>query len=135
MLRRADGIYAYHLAVVVDDALQGVDEIVRGADLLENTCLHLYLQRCLGFDAPAYLHLPLVNTADGLKLSKQTGAEAVRVGHASSLLVAALRHLGQQPPAALDGAPPREILDWAVANWAPQAIPAIQAAQAQTFDA
>ncbi len=134
VLRRADGIYAYHLAVVVDDALQGIDEIVRGADLLENTCLHLYLQRCLGLKAPAYLHLPLVSTADGQKLSKQTGAEAVRVEHASSLLGAALRHLGQQPPAELEGAPAREILDWAVANWNPGAIPAIRAPYAESFD-
>ncbi len=135
VLRRADGIYAYHLAVVVDDALQAIDEVVRGADLLENTCLHLYLQRRLGFDAPAYLHLPLANTADGQKLSKQTGAEALRIEHASSLLAAALRHLGQQPPVELDGAPPREILDWAVAAWDPRAIPAIRAAQPETFDA
>ncbi len=135
VLRRADGIYAYHLAVVVDDALQGIDEVVRGADLLENTCLHLYLQRRLGLAAPAYLHLPLVNTVDGQKLSKQTGAEAVRVADAPSLLAAALRHLGQQPPAWLDGAPAREILDWAVASWDPGAIPAIRAPHAETFDA
>ena len=135
VLRRADGIYAYHLAVVVDDALQGIDEVVRGADLLENTCLHLYLQRRLGFAAPAYLHLPLVNTVDGQKLSKQTGAEGLRVEQASSLLCAGLRHLGQQPPAELDSAPAREILAWAVANWNPRAIPAVRAAQAESFDA
>ncbi len=135
VLRRADGIFAYHLAVVVDDALQGIDEVVRGADLLENTCLHLYLQRCLGLPAPAYLHLPLVNTADGQKLSKQTGAEALRVEQAPDLLVAALRHLGQQPPADLAGAPVREILDRAVAAWDTRAIPAIRASQAESFDA
>ncbi len=135
VLRRADGIFAYHLAVVVDDALQGIDEIVRGADLLENTCLHLYLQQCLDIAAPDYLHLPLVNTADGQKLSKQTGAEAVRIADAPSLLLAALRHLGQHPPAGLDGAPAREILDWAVANWDPGAIPAIRAPHAESFDA
>ena len=135
VLRRADGIFAYHLAVVVDDALQGIDEVVRGADLLENTCLHRFLQRRLELPAPAYLHLPLVNTADGQKLSKQTGAEALRVDQASTLLGAALRHLGQQPPAGLDGAPAGEILAWAVANWDLRAIPAIRASRAETFDA
>ncbi len=135
VLRRADGIYAYHLAVVVDDALQAIDEVVRGADLLENTCLHLYLQQRLGFAAPAYLHLPLVSTVDGQKLSKQTGAEGLRVEQASSLLCAALRHLGQQTPAELAGAPARDILERAVATWNPRAIPAIRAARAETFDA
>ncbi len=73
VLKRVDNIYAYHLAVVVDDELQGVNEVVRGADLLENTCLHIYLQQALGFKTPGYMHIPLVDNAAGVKLSKQTG--------------------------------------------------------------
>ena len=134
VLRRADGIYAYHLAVVVDDEQQGVDEIVRGADLLENTCLHLYLQRCLGFSTPAYLHLPLVNNADGVKLSKQTGARAVDPRSAPRTLVAALGHLGQAPDDRLERAAAREILDWAIEHWNPATIPARPASQAENLD-
>ena len=117
VLRRRDGIYAYHLAVVVDDALQGIDEVVRGADLLENTCLHLYLQQRLGFVTPEYLHLPLVNNADGVKLSKQTGATPLDHRQPSRLLLAALRHLGQQPPPELEHSPPQTLLKWACAHW------------------
>jgi glutamyl-Q tRNA(Asp) synthetase len=134
VLRRADGIYAYHLAVVVDDEEQGVDEIVRGADLLENTCLHICLQRRLGFSTPRYLHLPLVNNSQGIKLSKQTGARAIDTGSAPRLLVAALSHLNQQPAADLQGATPAEILAWAVAHWRPAAMPAQPAASAELFE-
>ena len=95
VLKRVDNIYAYHLAVVVDDYLHNIDEIVRGADLLENTCLHIYLQRLLGFPQPEYMHIPLVNNDRGVKLSKQTGATALDHENASTLLVAALEHLGQ----------------------------------------
>ena len=123
VLRRNDGIYAYHLAVVVDDALQGVDQIVRGSDLLENTCLHLHLQQRLGFSSPSYLHLPLVNNIDGVKLSKQTGATPLDHARASRLLVAALRHLGQNPPTDLDAEQPPTILEWSVQHWNPEQIP------------
>ncbi len=135
VLRRVDGIYAYHLAVVVDDALQGVTEIVRGADLLENTCLHLYLQRRLDLPAPTYLHVPLVNNADGVKLSKQTGASALDPFQANSLLVDALRHLGQNPPQELGDGSPAEILRWASHHWEPARIEPRRAAMAETFGA
>lgn len=117
VLKRVDNVFAYHLAVVVDDQLQGVNQVVRGADLLENTCLHLYLQQKLSFATPEYMHIPLVNNALGVKLSKQTGATALDHRHASRQLVAALRHLGQAPPAELDHHDPGEILRWAVDNW------------------
>ena len=123
VLRRNDGIYAYHLAVVVDDALQGVDQVVRGSDLLENTCLHLYLQQRLGYEAPEYLHLPLINNVDGVKLSKQTGARPLDHDRASVLLVAALRHLGQQPPDELTGERPQSILEWSCRHWNSARIP------------
>lgn len=124
VLRRSDDIYAYHLAVVVDDELQGVDQVVRGADLLENTCLHLYLQRRLDFRTPEYLHLPLVNNADGVKLSKQTGANPLDHRQPSRLLVAAMRHLGQAIPGDLADNAPETILRWACEHWNPALIDA-----------
>ncbi len=133
VLRRVDDIYAYHLAVVVDDELQGVDEIVRGADLLENTCLHRFLQQRLGFRQPDYLHVPLVNNAQGVKLSKQTGAQAIDPGNAAQLSFAALSHLGPQPDPALKSAPPTEILAWAIDHWNPAAIPAQPPAHAESL--
>ena len=122
VLRRNDGVYAYHLAVVVDDQLQGVNQIVRGADLLENTCLHLHLQQRLGFSSPSYLHLPLVNNAAGVKLSKQTGASPLDYDKASKLLVVALQHLGQQPPPQLESESPAGILKWSCEHWNPSMI-------------
>ena len=77
MLRRADGLWAYQLAVVVDDAAQGITDVVRGEDLADNTARQIHLQRVLGLPTPRYLHTPLVLAADGQKLSKQTGAKAL----------------------------------------------------------
>lgn len=134
VLRRADEIYAYHLAVVVDDELQEISEVVRGADLLENTCLHIYLQQRLGFKTPAYLHIPLVNNAEGIKLSKQTGANALNHRNAPRHLLAALRHLGQAPPSELEHLKPREILQWACDNWCIASIPSRRPAVPETFD-
>jgi glutamyl-Q tRNA(Asp) synthetase len=134
VLRRADGIFAYHLAVVVDDELQQISEVVRGADLLENTCLHIYLQRCLGFSTPDYMHIPLVNNAEGIKLSKQTGANALDHLNAPRQLLAALRHLGQSPPAELGRLEAGEILQWALDNWHPESIPVQRPAVAESFE-
>lgn len=134
VLRRSDNIYAYHLAVVVDDELQGIDQVVRGADLLENTCLHLYLQQRLGFSTPQYMHLPLVNNADGIKLSKQTGANPLDHRNSSRQLLAALRHLGQRPPAELTDAEPGAVLRWACAHWKPALIPVRRSPSAQAAD-
>jgi glutamyl-Q tRNA(Asp) synthetase len=90
VLKRADGYWAYQLAVVVDDAEQGVTDIVRGADLLDSTPRQIYLQRLLGVPAPRYLHVPVLRNAAGEKLSKQTGALAVQPGDEAAA-VAALR--------------------------------------------
>jgi glutamyl-Q tRNA(Asp) synthetase len=79
VLKRADGCFTYQLAVVVDDALQGISHVVRGADLLDNTPRQIALQQALGYPTPQYLHTPLVMAADGEKLSKQNGAAALNV--------------------------------------------------------
>jgi len=94
VLRRADRLWAYQLAVVVDDAAQGISDVVRGADLLDNTPRQIHLQRCLGLPQPRYLHVPLVTDARGVKLSKQTGALALNRDDPLGELERAWRHLG-----------------------------------------
>jgi glutamyl-Q tRNA(Asp) synthetase len=100
VIRRVEGWYAYQLAVVVDDADQGITEVVRGADLLDSTPRQMHLQRLLGLPAPAYLHLPLALDADGRKLSKQDRARPVDARDPLPALRAALRFLGQRIPGA-----------------------------------
>ena len=90
VLKRADGFWAYQLAVVVDDAEQGVTDVVRGADLLDSTPRQIYLQRLLGVPTPRYLHVPVVRNVNGEKLSKQTGALAVAAGDEAAALAALL---------------------------------------------
>ncbi|WP_280190383.1 tRNA glutamyl-Q(34) synthetase GluQRS [Delftia sp. PS-11] len=102
VLRRADGLWAYQLAVVVDDALQGVTHVVRGEDLTDNTPRQLLLQQALGLAAPLYLHTPLVRMADGEKLSKQHGAPALDLSDPLAALSAAASHLGLPHAAAHD---------------------------------
>jgi len=97
VLRRADGLWAYQLAVVVDDAWQGITDVVRGEDLADNTARQIVLQRALGLPCPDYLHLPLVRGADGEKLSKQNGATAVDLGDPVAALRAAGAVLGLPP--------------------------------------
>ena len=117
VLYRADGIYAYQLAVVVDDAEQGVTHVVRGADLLDSTSRQIHLQRLLGYATPAYAHVPVAVNASGQKLSKQTLAAAIDTSRSGDALVRALQFLRQDPPAELAQAGVREIWDWARANW------------------
>ncbi len=104
ILYRADGQFAYQLAVVVDDADQGVTDVVRGADLLDSTARQVYLQRLLGEPSPRFLHVPVALNAKGEKLSKQTGALAIDAAQRDVLLREALRFLGQPPTADLDEA-------------------------------
>lgn len=94
VLKRADGLWAYQLAVVVDDAYQGVTHIVRGADLLDNTPRQIALQNALNVPTPKYMHVPLVLAEDGLKLSKQNGATPIREDDLAKALVKAWKHLG-----------------------------------------
>ncbi|HXF67505.1 MAG TPA: tRNA glutamyl-Q(34) synthetase GluQRS [Burkholderiales bacterium] len=133
VLYRAHGGFAYQLAVVVDDAAQGVTDVVRGADLLASTPRQIYLQRLLGLPQPRYAHLPVAVNARGEKLSKQTLAAPVPAARPAPALVAALAFLGQRPPAALARAPVGEIRAWALANWSLARVPrALTAPAAET---
>ncbi|MDP3169867.1 MAG: tRNA glutamyl-Q(34) synthetase GluQRS [Polaromonas sp.] len=115
VLKRADGLWAYQLAVVVDDGAQGVTDIVRGEDLVDNTARQILLQRALGLPTPRYLHVPLVRGADGEKLSKQNGAQALDSSAPLASLNAAATVLGLQTAAAGSVA---EWLAQAVQQWA-----------------
>ena len=129
VLYRADAIYAYQLAVVVDDAHQGITHVVRGSDLLDSTPRQIHLQRLLGFPTPAYAHLPVAVNARGQKLSKQTYAKALERASIGTGLVRALQFLGQAPPPELAAAPSHEILEWAQANWNLDRVPRTRALQ------
>lgn len=113
---RRDELPAYHLAVVVDDAAQGVTHVVRGVDLLESTPVHCHLQRALELPAPQYCHLPVVVNAIGQKLSKQTGARAV-TAHEPHVAAAVLRLLGLTVPTELATERPRVLWQWAIERW------------------
>ena len=121
IIRRRDGLFAYQLAVVVDDAFQGITHIVRGADLLDSTPRQIYLQQCLHYPATEYMHLPLAVNAAGEKLSKQTYAARIKTD--SAVLFDALRFLGQQPPAELEHESIPDIWRWACTHWHSQTIP------------
>ncbi|MBP6204097.1 MAG: tRNA glutamyl-Q(34) synthetase GluQRS [Azonexus sp.] len=123
VLHRADGLFAYQLAVAVDDDFQGISHIVRGADLLASTPRQIWLQRCLGFATPSYAHLPVAANAAGEKLSKQTLARPLASEIAAAELVRALNFLGQAAPAELARAPVAEVWAWARENWLFAAIP------------
>ncbi len=123
VLLRADGLFAYQLAVVVDDAEAGVTDVVRGADLLQSTARQILLQQCLGVATPAYAHLPVAVNAAGEKLSKQTLARPLDVGRPAPSLVAALDFLGQAPPPELAAADVATVWDWAVVNWRLARVP------------
>jgi glutamyl-Q tRNA(Asp) synthetase len=122
---RADGMFAYQLAVVVDDAEQGVTHVVRGADLLGSTARQIHLQKLLGLPVPAYAHLPVATNVAGEKLSKQTLARAVDEGSSSSVLICALGFLGQNPSDELNGASVSEVWAWALGNWKMGRVPRV----------
>ncbi|WP_083917556.1 tRNA glutamyl-Q(34) synthetase GluQRS [Uliginosibacterium gangwonense] len=127
VLLRADGQYAYQLAVVVDDALQGVTHVVRGADLLGSTARQIFLHKALGLAVPAYTHLPVATNAAGEKLSKQTLAQAVDTQAPVSSLYMALCFLGQHPPADLAQASLPDIWAWSHTNWSQIKVPRAKA--------
>jgi glutamyl-Q tRNA(Asp) synthetase len=123
VLRRADGLYAYQLAVVVDDAAQGITHVVRGADLIDSTPRQIHLQRLLGYRQPDYLHLPVAVNAAGEKLGKQTCAAAVPVHERIATILAVLRFLHQPVPADATSLGVRGLLDLAARQWDRQALP------------
>lgn len=126
VVRRADGYYAYQLAVVIDDAWQGVTDVVRGADLLTSTPRQIWLQRLLGLPTPGYLHIPLLLDAGGRKLSKQLGSLPVDPDRPAPALVDALHLLGQQPPRALARGTANGVWAWALENWRPQRLKGVE---------
>lgn len=123
VLKRADGLYAYQLAVVVDDADQGITHIVRGADLLDSTPRQLYLQQLLCLPTPRYAHLPVAANAAGEKLSKQTKASALSLSNPVPALLQALNFLGQNPPVELAKDDLKTLWQWAFANWNLATVP------------
>lgn len=133
VVRRADGLFAYQLAVVVDDAEAGVTHVVRGADLLDATARQIHLLGLLGHPVPVHAHLPLATNAAGEKLSKQTLARAIDDHPPQAALLAALRFLGHNPPGALAGATLAELWDWARAHWSIAAVPRRRQAAASGF--
>lgn len=123
ILKRRDGIFAYQLAVVVDDALQGMTHIVRGADLLDNTPRQIYLQQLLNYPTPHYAHLPLLLDEHGRKLSKQNHAAPIAAQRPQKLLWQVLKLLGQNPPENLLDANLSEFWAHSILHWKVQNIP------------
>lgn len=132
VLHRADALFAYQLAVTVDDEFQGISDVVRGADLLASTPRQIWLQRCLGLRPVRYAHLPVVSNAAGEKLSKQTRAPALDLTRGAATLVQALAFLHQAVPDELARASLSEVWAWAKAHWSLAAIPAKTAIPLQT---
>lgn len=117
VIRRRDQLHAYQLAVVVDDAFQGVTAIVRGADLLHSTPRQIILQQMLALPTPMYAHLPLATDANGIKLSKSAGAAAIDIARPTEELWRALEFLQQTPPPELRRAGLATLWDWAIQHW------------------
>jgi len=128
VIRRKDSLFAYQLAVVVDDACQGVTQVVRGSDLLDNTPRQMLLQRALGLPEPdCYAHLPLVTEPDGSKLAKQRRSVPLDPSRSGILLFRTLRMLRQSPPEDLAEEDVPTQLRWAIANWNPDRLRSVSA--------
>jgi glutamyl-Q tRNA(Asp) synthetase len=123
IIHRADGQFAYQLAVVIDDAAQKITEVVRGADLVDSTPQQVFLQQLLGYSTPVYGHIPVAVNAAGEKLSKQTGARPVSDQPVVPVLLKALEDLGQSPPEMLQAATIDEVLNWSRLNWQIDRVP------------
>ena len=131
ILKRTDSLFAYQLAVVVDDAAQGVTHIVRGADLLDSTSRQIYLQQLLGYRTPHYAHVPVASNLAGEKLSKQTIAKPIDINLSSqsssiiikALIFEALSFLGQNPPLAIKNISLNECWQWAITHWSLANVP------------
>lgn len=123
IIKRKDALYAYNLAVVIDDINQGITEIVRGADLLTTTGKQISLYQLLGKQPPTYIHLPLAVTEPGFKLSKQNHALAIEKQNPVPTLLKALLFLGYNVPESIDKSSCESILNWAIKNWQLTDIP------------
>ena len=123
VLQRRDGLFAYTLAVVADDALQNITHVIRGFDLIDSTPRQIYLQQLLGYPTPIYGHIPIITNEAGQKLSKQHFADPVDCSQGSLLMHQALQFLGQEPPEDNADADTRTQLQWATENWDIQAVP------------
>jgi glutamyl-Q tRNA(Asp) synthetase len=132
VVRRADGLFAYQLAVVVDDFEQGVTDVVRGADLLASAPRQILLQRRLGYPTPRYAHLPVAVDQHGEKLSKQTLAMPLAASDTVLQLWSALRFLGQGPPEGLKGDSIGTLWGWALVNWRIEGVPARRSIPAES---
>lgn len=130
IVRRADGLFAYQLAVTVDDAAQGITDVVRGADLLESTARQIHLQRLLGYPTPTYMHVPVAVAANGEKLSKQNSANLLEARPPLPVLARVLRFLGQSPPPADE---PPAFWQAAIAAWSPARVPRVATAVIEKF--
>jgi len=132
ILRRKDGLHAYQLAVVVDDAAQGITHVVRGSDLLDSTARQVYLQQCLGLPSPHYGHLPVITNREGQKFSKQNLSPPLDNSSAAHNLRLALRFLHQpEPPQAIGEA--AALLNWATPRWALDRVPGDMAIAAHSL--
>jgi glutamyl-Q tRNA(Asp) synthetase len=130
IIRRRDGLIAYQLAVVVDDEVEGITDVVRGIDIMESTPRQIWLQRLLGYHTPSYLHFPVITHADGDKLSKATGAPGVSIEDVRPTLVAALEALLQAPPPDLAACTVPEIWSWATQHWKIEPLQGVTAVRA-----
>ena len=132
VVKRKDGLDAYQLAVVVDDAAQGISHVVRGSDLLDSTPRQIFLQQLLGYPTPRYCHLPVITNQLGQKFSKQNHAPALDDAQPHANLRLALRFLHQQEPPE-DLVTTDQLLDFAIRHWMPERIPANEAIPASTL--
>jgi glutamyl-Q tRNA(Asp) synthetase len=135
VIRRRDGLIAYQLAVVVDDELEGVTEIVRGIDIMDSTPRQIWLQRLLRYHTPAYVHVPVVTHPNGDKLSKLTGAPPIPVDAVRPTLIAALEALFQAPPSELASSSLADIWLWALTNWKIEALQGLTAVRTDELHA
>ncbi len=133
IIRRRDGAFAYQLAVVVDDARQGVTDVVRGADLLDSTPWQIALQQALELPTPRYAHLPLIVEPGGQKLAKSRRSVALGATDAGRQLYQALRLLRQNPPAALESEPADVVVQWACDNWQPERLRGVRQVRADAY--
>jgi glutamyl-Q tRNA(Asp) synthetase len=132
IVHRADGLVAYHIATVIDDAYQGITEIVRGADLLDSTPRQIYLQKILHYPTPTYAHLPVAVDNQGYKLSKQYHARPIDDAEPVTTLISALDFLGQQPDKVLAQTSVEEIIQWGIKHWSLEKIPRLNSIEVES---